>query len=476
LCWASTAHGEEVRQHEVYPGETITGIAARYGCTVDQLLWANQDTVRAPDRIKPGQLLLIPDSCKGKPSASVPDTAPAKPTMKPEPITGKAHVVQTGESIWTIAARYGCTQQEIMEANRSRIQDPRLIQIDQKIRIPKCTGVRRTGGRVVNDCSWVPDDIEVGKLKELMRARGFRPPPKFRALLIKTVLSKDQRRIQGHRLVSWSTLATSSNGWNPASTVKLYSAISALEMVRRNGFNVNTRVTFHYPRGKRTFKLKDLFEDAVHWSKNLPHNRLVQLAGFDFLNGPGGTLQRAGLNHTYVMRAYAETEWTDEGHSRWLRHSPRITLRQGRRDRTIAPREGEGRYPCMGAACTTLSDLAKTLCRMMLHEQLPTYKRLRLGGDAQSPHLKLLRQSMDRKRQGRQDAVWDIIQRHFPQSRGYELFRKAGFAREWLSDNIYIYNPGSRRRWIITLAGYPGRGALTRAADVVSKIILADDL
>ncbi len=305
-----------------------------------------------------------------------------------------------------------------------------------------------------------------------MRRAGFKPPKKFRAMVVRTRLNRSQRWIVDHRVFTYGKHAWAHEGWNPASTVKLFSAIGALEQLRRNGFGVRTRVTFHYKGGDRTFPLSELFEDAVHLSKNIPHNRLVQLAGFDFINGPKGTFQRAGLDHTYIMRAYAVEEWTAEGHSRRLRHSPAITLREGRKRRRLPARKGKGRYPCNGAACTSLSDLAKTMCRMMLHEQLPARRRFRVGGGAtQSPHLRLLRQAMDAKRKGRTDRVWDAFERAFPATEGYKLFRKAGFSRDWLSENIYIYNGKKRIRWIVAMAGYPGRGSLTGAAGVIARLI-----
>jgi hypothetical protein len=321
------------------------------------------------------------------------------------------------------------------------------------------------------DCSWTADQIEADALRAPMRARGFKPPSRFRALVVETELRGG--RIVRHRLLAWGKQAAEYQGWNPASTVKLFSAISALELLRRYGFGVETRVTYHYKGGDQTFAIKDLFEDAVHWSKNVPHNRLVQLAGFDYLNGPGGTLQRAGLEHTYIMAAYAQKAWTAEGHSPSLRESPPITLEEGKRKRKLPARRGSAKVPCGSSACTTLSDLAKTMCRMMLNEQLSAEKRFRLGGGGQSPQLKMLRQDMESKRKGTRDPVWDVMERTFPSTKGYTLFRKAGFSQDWLSENMYVYRKRSRLRWIVTMAGFGGRDCLTEAAEVIGKMIVS---
>lgn len=323
-------------------------------------------------------------------------------------------------------------------------------------------------GKAVTDCTWSDASADTDTLKALLKKAGFNPPPDFRALVVKTTLTKNGRGIASQRAFAWDDRAFDSEGWNPASTVKLYSAIGALERVRALGFGPDATITFHYSRGDRAFTLKELMEQAVHKSDNLPHNRLVELAGFDNLNGK--VLKRLGIRDSYVMRAYQVTDWLAEGHDRSLRDAPAITLKEGRKKKTLAASHGSGTYPCEGAACTSLSDLAKTMCVMMLHEQLPKNHRLRLGGDGQSTHLKLLRLSMDRKRQGKVDPVWDAFAHAFPAPR-FRLFRKAGYSQGWQSENLYIYAPGTRVRWLITLAATGDRGALTSAAKAVARLL-----
>ncbi len=122
------------------------------------------------------------------------------------------------------------------------------------------------------------------------------------------------------------------------------------------------------------------------------------------------------------------------------------------------------------------------MCRLMLHEQLPEARRLHLGkGQHQGPMLAFLRQRLNRSRDVR-DPVWQALERHLiPRDQrgrqvrgGYQLFRKAGFSQDWKSDNFYVYQPHSRVRWIVVMAGYPGRGALDEAADVLARIVKGD--
>ena len=394
----------------------------------------------------------------------------------------RTHRVKAGESLGGIAPRYGCTISEVLSANKA-LTSPDRIRIGQRLTIPRCIA----GGPPKN-CMWRAEHIDSKTLGQKMRKRGFTPPQKFRALVVKTRLSADGAKIESHTLWDYRNKGARPEGWNPASTIKLFSGVAALQRIRSLGFSPKAKVTFHDESGDAHYALDALYEDAVHWSKNVPHNRLVQLAGFDYLNGASGPLQRAGLEHSYIMRAYARSKWTKMGQSPSLRHSPAITLREGTKVKRLEAQKGSGKYPCYGAACTSLSDLTRMMCTLMLHEQLPPASRLGFGrrgaANQQGPHLKFIRQRLNRKRKGKKDPIWDIFERRFiPESARdsasagrHQLFRKNGFARQWASENIYVYLPGSRERWMVALAGYPGRYSLTDAADAIAGLIADNEL
>jgi len=478
----SEAHARSSRPsvHKIESGQTFGGIAERYGCTVEALLKANP-SVSDPNRIVVGRSLKIPRKC-----------APAK---APAPVDPNSVVVEENDTLWGIAHAHGCGVDELIRANpKLKTKGDRvIIHPGNRLKIPSCQGPAvLSGGGKRTQCRWAARDIarNAGKLKAQMDARGFRPPSKFRALVVKVGLDRSEDRIVKTELFDYKGLGWSHKGWNPASTVKIYSGVSAMEALKRWGFAPDkTTATFHYGNGSKSFKIygKDgLYEKAVHISKNLPHNRLVQLAGFDAMNGPRGTLKRAGLDFSYVTRAYAQGKWKAQGRSPSLKSSPAITLSQpGKKDLKIPARKGGESWdcPCRSSACTSLSDLAKMMCVLMLHEQLPKNRRLGFG-KGQDRHLKFIRNKLNRKRAHRKDPVWDVLEEAFiPRGQrahakrgGYQIFRKSGFARDWASDILYIYQPGTRTRWIIAMAGYPGRYCLKKAAKVLADIIRGGDL
>ena len=95
--------------YTVQSGDTLSGIASRYGVSRDTLIDANQ--LSYPNRLVVGQALVIPEA------------------------EGDLHTVVRGETLFTIAEQYGTTVEEIMAANPS-IANPSILYTGQQIVIP----------------------------------------------------------------------------------------------------------------------------------------------------------------------------------------------------------------------------------------------------------------------------------------------------------------------------------------------------
>jgi len=140
--------------HTVKRGDTLWSVSKEYGCSISELVAANNISRRSVLRI--GQELAIPLG-KNKNEKSEPvtektdistvetsDEAPAVITAPlVEPVEKNAEVsqsetemytVKSGDSYWKIAKRYGISSTELMKLNNASSS---LIRIGQKIKVPQ---------------------------------------------------------------------------------------------------------------------------------------------------------------------------------------------------------------------------------------------------------------------------------------------------------------------------------------------------
>jgi murein DD-endopeptidase MepM/ murein hydrolase activator NlpD len=125
---------QEVTTHVVQPGETLRRIADLYGLTVSEL--AERNNITDINTIYVGQVLaLIADTTIE--TESEPTTAPTA-VPAPEPVLPSTpdfvYTVQSGDTLFKIATRFGSTVGELSQVNA--IGDPTLIYVGQQLLIP----------------------------------------------------------------------------------------------------------------------------------------------------------------------------------------------------------------------------------------------------------------------------------------------------------------------------------------------------
>ncbi len=109
-CAGTTQPSEKRTTHIVQKGETVWSIARKYGVKPEEIIALNK--LEEPDKVSPGQELIIPRA-----GASV---SSAKTRL---PASRVKHIVQKGETVWSIARKYGVKTEEIIKANNLKKPD-----------------------------------------------------------------------------------------------------------------------------------------------------------------------------------------------------------------------------------------------------------------------------------------------------------------------------------------------------------------
>jgi membrane-bound lytic murein transglycosylase D len=201
------------REHLTHGGETLGGIARRYGVSTAELIAANP-RLRART-LHAGQRLIVPTS--GALTVEV-----ARALTAPEPREAVFHRVRRGETLGLIAARYGVSQRQLRAWNG--MGGSNLVRIGRRLRVappPTRVAAARPAGRPTTpDAVSISHEGSAPKLTEPVATGQVSSTP--RPLAMRTHLVRRGETLAGlARRYGVSIQALrEANGLSDAATIK----------------------------------------------------------------------------------------------------------------------------------------------------------------------------------------------------------------------------------------------------------------
>ncbi|MFH1829220.1 MAG: LysM peptidoglycan-binding domain-containing protein [Pseudomonadota bacterium] len=156
-AYASSSISEKPESHTVKHGETLGGIAARYGTTAKKLMALN--SINNPKHLRSGMKLKVQSSGNTTTAialedAKAPTGSGVTKIAKVESETTSTHRVRKGETLGTIAAKYGVSTKQLMSWNG--IKNPKYVRAGQNLKVrsnTKTTSSTETTAIALDDTS-----------------------------------------------------------------------------------------------------------------------------------------------------------------------------------------------------------------------------------------------------------------------------------------------------------------------------------
>jgi len=138
LAWSrAAAAGDDVCSYEVVAGDTLSRIASRHHVDERDLIAANPELAKDPDRLRVGQAL---DICRAKKISRPGAESAERRERSSAPRCGNGgrlldHEVAAGETLSKIAKNYRVSESAIVERNPSLQADPDRLRAGQEIKV-----------------------------------------------------------------------------------------------------------------------------------------------------------------------------------------------------------------------------------------------------------------------------------------------------------------------------------------------------
>lgn len=259
------------------------------------------------------------------------------------------------------------------------------------------------------------------------------------------------------------------NFW-PASTIKIYSVVAALEYLNALKrpfdstliFERQTENQWHLDTART---MREMISEVFRRSSNEDYTLLLRFVGIDRMNTKF-LIPEKGFPHSALMRDYVVHRPIVYVNSEPQRiriissdHSSK-TIEHFWSGTSYAEQRGATIISAKTGNCTSTAELAECLRRIMFHESLPESERYQLTLE----QIDFIRHGADglygleNKEAG--PYAWEgDLQKIFPKA---HYFHKAGMISNYTLDVAYIEDENSNTRFILSLAANTGKGDTVR--------------
>lgn len=262
----------------------------------------------------------------------------------------------------------------------------------------------------------------------------------------------------------------------PASTIKIYTVVAALEYLESLGAPLESSLTFeHRSDGQLALDcartMPEMISEVFRRSSNEDYTLLLRFVGIDRINTEFLIPER-GFPHSALMRGYVlgrPYEYRrDEGQRVTIVPSgggTPVAVEHRWSSRSYSEERGATIISATTGNCTSTHELAECLRRILFAEHLPAGERYHLSPGA----LDFVRHGRDGLH-GLEDKleteypVGQALAKHFPQA---TFYRKAGQISTYSLDAAFVDDAkGSGKRFILVVAAASGKlETITAMAD-----------
>lgn len=206
------------------------------------------------------------------------------------------------------------------------------------------------------------------------------------------VVTRDAQGAPSFEWIDYRGTGERTDFW-PASTIKLYTAVAALEMLTERGFPLDTVVSFEHQDAEGRWVLdtarsvREMLSEVFRRSSNEDYTLLLRMAGIDRIN-TRFLIPEKGFKKSALMRGYVLGR-------PWVYHRAepqRIRLRSadGVQSEThehtwsghsYSEERGATIIDAKTGNVTTPRDLVECLRRVLYHEYLPAREQFHLTGE-----------------------------------------------------------------------------------------------